>query len=142
MMSTECVFCRIVAQAAPASIVHADDTVVAFMDILPVNPGHTLVVPRVHTTGLGDMLEEAGAQLMRVAQRIAGAIQQGPLQAEGINLFLADGEAAGQEVFHTHLHIIPRFDQDGLTLAVDYEPPPDRSLLDQHAATIAAVLHR
>lgn len=139
-MADGCIFCRIVAGSSPASIVHADDAVVAFMDILPVNPGHTLVVPRAHATSLADLPLRTTPHLMSTAHRIALAIQDSPLRSEGTNLFLADGAAAGQEVFHVHLHIIPRFTGDGLRLGIDYDSPPDRAALDEHAATITAAL--
>lgn len=139
-MSVECIFCGIVNGSEDASIIYEDDLVVAFMDIQPVNPGHALVVPRAHASYLADTPEHIAAQLMRVATRLVSAIQDGPLRGEGTNLFLADGEAAGQEVFHVHLHVIPRFGGDNMTLRVDYDPPPNRSVLDEHAATIAYAL--
>jgi diadenosine tetraphosphate (Ap4A) HIT family hydrolase len=137
---TDCVFCEIIAGTSPASVVHADDDVVAFMDILPVNPGHILVIPRTHATYLEDLPPATVGPLMTVAHRIALAIHKSPLRADGLNLFLADGEAAGQEVFHVHLHVIPRLVGDGLSLLVDYDPAPPRAALDDHAATIADAL--
>lgn len=135
-----CIFCDIVASTAPASVVYADDDVIAFMDIRPVNPGHTLVIPRAHATRLADMPEATAGPLMTVGHRIALALQHTALRADGANLFLADGEVAGQEVFHVHLHIIPRIAGDGLHLSVDYDPAPARPVLDDHAASIAANL--
>lgn len=114
----------------------------AFMDILLVNPGHTLVVPRAHATYLADMPATTARSLMSVAQHIAQAIRNGPLRAEGTNLFLADGEAAGQEIFHVHLHVIPRFSGDGMRLGIDYDPAPTRDVLDDQASTIRAALRR
>ena len=139
-MSRACIFCRIVSDDAPRSAVFEDDEVLAFMDILPVNPGHLLIVPKQHVVYLDDLPESTGARVMRVAMRLARAIRDGELAPDGINLFLADGEAAGQEVFHSHLHVIPRFRRDGFHLRVDYKPSPDRTLLDQHAEIIRAAL--
>ncbi len=141
-MSVECIFCGIVSGSEDASIIYEDDLVVAFMDIQPVNPGHALVVPRAHATYLADTSEHSAAQLMRVATQLVSAIQDGPLHGEGTNLFLADAKAAGQEVFHVHLHVIPRFSGDNMTLRVDYDPPPNRSVLDEHATTIASALQK
>lgn len=136
----DCVFCRIVEGGEPASIVHADEVAVAFMDILPVNPGHLLVVPRAHATSLRDVPGPTAAHLMAVAHRIALGMQTGPLAGEGTNLFLADGAAAGQEVFHVHLHVIPRFSGDGMGLSIDYAPAPARAVLDEQAALLATSL--
>lgn len=113
---TECIFCRILVGQAPASEVYQDERVLVFMDIRPINPGHLLVVPRRHAASLGELDEEDGAHLFRVGQRLAAALRRSGLPCEGVNLFLADGRAAGQEVFHVHLHVIPRFAGDGFGL--------------------------
>lgn len=135
---SECVFCDIVRGTADASIVYADGTVVAFMDIQPVNDGHVLIVPRVHAVGLDELEREAGAQLFRVAMDLSSALRQSAVRCEGVDLFLADGEAAGQEVFHVHLHVIPRYRGDGFgfRFGPDYDCLPERSRLDQLAADI------
>ena len=83
------------------------------MDIRPVNPGHLLVIPLVHAAGLTTLESDTGAQMFRVGQRLAEAIRRSGVRCEGINFLLADGEAAGQEVFHVHLHVIPRYAGDG-----------------------------
>jgi histidine triad (HIT) family protein len=103
----ECVFCRIVAGEAEASVVHDDATTIAFMTIGPVNPGHVLVVPKQHYSYLADMPEDVGAHCCTVAQRLAAAIRGSGPRCEGVNIFLADGEAACQDVFHFHLHVFP-----------------------------------
>lgn len=138
-MSRPCIFCAIVAGEAPRSVVYEDDLVVGFMDIYPVNPGHLLVAPKRHATSLADLPAETGSKMMDGAMRLAAAIQAGPLRAAGTNLFLADGEAAGQVVYHVHLHVIPRFPGDGFRLRIDYDPAPNRATLDQQAATIAGL---
>lgn len=108
-----CVFCDIVAGRSPASVIHRDDLCVSFMDICPVNAGHLLIVPVRHATYLSDLDPDVGRALFGVAQRLSQALRRSGLKAEGINFLLADGEAAGQEVFHVHLHVLPRFDGDG-----------------------------
>jgi histidine triad (HIT) family protein len=108
-----CIFCDIAAKKAPASIVYEDDVVVAFMDLFPINPGHTLVVPKQHFARVTDVDDATAARMMAVARDIAAAIYRSPIRAEGVNLTLADGAAAGQEVPHAHLHVIPRFRGDG-----------------------------
>jgi histidine triad (HIT) family protein len=137
-----CVFCGILAGSLPASVVMRDAGCTAFMDIQPVNAGHVLVVPDNHAASLADLPEDAGAQLFRTAQKVAAALYASDLRCEGINLFLADGEAAGQEVFHVHLHVIPRFEGDGfgLTFGPDYADRPNREGLKLAAARIRDAL--
>ena len=117
---------------AQASIVFKDDRVTAFMDIQPVNPGHVLVVPNHHAAYLADLDSETGGHMFQVAQRVAAAIRQIDVRCEGVNLFLADGEAAGQDVFHVHLHVIPRYAGDGfgLKFGPEYNQLPTRESLD------------
>lgn len=95
----ECVFCRIVAGTADASVVYEDDRLLAFCDINPVNPGHLLIIPKIHRVGLVDLDKSDGSQMFVVAQRLAAAVPRSGLRCEAVNLFLADGPAAGQEVF-------------------------------------------
>lgn len=136
----DCVYCAILSGEQPASIVHDDHLVVAFMDINPVNPGHTLVVPRSHVVGLADLPPETGAAMFAMGRRIAAALRSSDVPCDGINLFLADGAAAGQEVFHVHLHVIPRLTRDGFQLRVDYAPPPSRHDLDRIARRLRGSL--
>ena len=140
MSKTACVFCDIVKGDAPSSVVYSDDTVMAFMDIRPVNAGHLLVVPRAHARYLADMQLETGGQLFRVGMRLAAAVRRSGVRCEGVDLFLADGEAAGQEVFHVHLHVIPRYwgDGFGFRFGPGYDKLPGRAELDDVAAGIRA----
>ena len=139
-MIEPCVFCSIVAGKAEASVVHRDDLCLAFMDLQPVNPGHLLVVPLEHATYLADLPAATGAHMFAVAQRLAAAVRRSGLRADGVNFFLADGEAAGQEVFHVHLHVLPRFADDGfgLTFGPSYGQPVERERLNGDAAAIVA----
>jgi histidine triad (HIT) family protein len=135
-----CVFCAIVAGTAPASVVHDDGDpagVLAFLDIRPITPGHLLVVPKRHAPYLADLAEAEGARVWGVALRLAGALRASGLRCEGVNLFLADGEAAGQEVFHAHLHVFPRFAGDGFRMEDDSVAAP-RADLDATAARLRA----
>lgn len=104
-----CVFCEIVSGRRPAAVVYRDDTVLAFMDIAPRNPGHVLVVPVRHADNLLALPPSTACDMMAVAQRIARALKATDLKAEGIQVLMNTGKAAGQEVFHAHLHVIPRF---------------------------------
>ena len=141
---SSCEFCEIVAGRSPASIVYRDDHCIAFMDLRPVTAGHLLVAPIEHATHLADLDPGDGKALFAVAQRLAAAIRHSDLKPRGINLHLADGETAGQEIFHIHLHVIPRYRGDGfgLQLPAGYGPHADRERLDRDAAAITQALQR
>jgi histidine triad (HIT) family protein len=109
-----CVFCEIVAGRSPASVVHRDDDAVAFMDIGEIAEGHTLAVPARHAASLLELDTRSAVAMWSLALRVAGALRRSDLRCEGINLLLADGEAAGQEIFHVHVHVVPRWKGDGL----------------------------
>ncbi len=141
----DCVFCSIVKGVAPASIVYADDKVMAFMDLQPVNSGHVLVIPKAHFAGLSELDPKTGAYMFKIAVRVAEALRHSGIRCAGINLFLADGEVAFQEIFHVHLHVIPRFRDDGfgLKFGPSYGHKPTRSELDEAAEKIrTAMLQR
>ena len=135
---TRCIFCQITEGRAESSRVYEDDVSLAFMDIQPVNPGHVLVVPKTHFKDLSDLPAHIGSHLFQVAQRISLCMPKTRVKSEGIDLFLAHGEAAGQEIFHVHLHIIPRFagDEFGFRFGSKYANLPERPELDVLAAQI------
>ena len=138
----DCVFCNILAGDLPASIVYQDETCTAFMDIQPVNPGHVLVVPNAHASMLAGLDPVTGERMFRVAQRIAQAMRDSGIRCEGINFFLADGSAAGQDVFHVHLHVIPRYRGDGFgfRFGPEYGRRPPRAELDSQAAQLRGAM--
>jgi diadenosine tetraphosphate (Ap4A) HIT family hydrolase len=142
MTTPACIFCDIVAGRAPASLVYRDSTVCAFMDIRPINPGHLLVIPLRHSAGLAELDPATGGQLFQVGQRLAAALRTSGVRCEGIDFFLADGEAAGQEVFHVHLHVVPRYVGDGFGLryAPGFGAFAERSTLEPIAAALRAAL--
>lgn len=139
VVGNECIFCTIGRGAADASIVHEDDSVIAFMDLRPVNPGHLLVVPKTHAVGLEDLQEDDGVQVWKVAHRLGRALRRSGLRCEGVNLLLADGEAAFQEVFHVHLHVIPRFAGDPFRIGADWRVH-EREQLDETSAAVRSGL--
>jgi histidine triad (HIT) family protein len=142
---SDCIFCRIVAGELPASFVYRDEQCAAFMDIQPVNLGHLLVVPVRHATYLADIDGDAAARLMRVGHAAAAALRASGLPCEGVNFFLADGEAAMQEVLHIHLHVFPRFRGDGFGLRFSPEyhtRRPPRSELDKTAGELWKLMLR
>jgi diadenosine tetraphosphate (Ap4A) HIT family hydrolase len=134
---TNCIFCRIVRGQAEASIVYEDDTVVAFLDAHPVAEGHTLVVPRRHASDLENLDDLSAAGLLSAGRRIGLGLRSA-LGADGVNLHMADGEAAGQTVFHVHLHVIPRRSGDGFGLRIPFgtRPTPDRASLQTVAGRL------
>ncbi|MEO6496791.1 MAG: HIT family protein [Solirubrobacteraceae bacterium] len=112
-MADDCIFCKIVAGELPATKVYEDEKTVAFMDIAPWTRGHALVIPRVHSTDLGEISADDLAAVAITAQTIAER-QIARLGAEGVNLLNCYGAAAWQTVFHTHVHVIPRYAGDGM----------------------------
>lgn len=139
MAVRDCAFCAIVRGEAEASTIHEDDTTVAFMDLQPVTPGHLLVVTNAHAPGLEDLAEPLGAHMCTVAHRLARALRRSGLRYDGVNLFLADGEAAFQEVLHAHLHVFPRFAGDGFRIEADWRVR-ERAELDRSAVSVRAGL--
>ncbi len=137
-MKDECIFCQIVSGTKPSSTVYRDDACTAFLDIRPINDGHLLVIPNRHASFLVDLDPEDGARLFRVGQKLAGALRTSGIRCEGVNLLLSDGRAAMQEVFHVHLHVIPRFPGDGfgLRFGPGFGRRPERDLLDGIAEKI------
>jgi histidine triad (HIT) family protein len=111
----DCIFCRIAAGEAPAARVLETPGVLAFLDIAPVNYGHTLVIPKSHYENLLDLPDDLWLEIGQVCRQVAQALRA-TLKAQGFNIGMNNFAAAGQEVFHAHLHVIPRYDTDGLRL--------------------------
>ena len=107
--STEaCVFCRIVRGEVPASVVYEDEGVLAFLDIRPANEGHTLVIPKRHYAHIWELPDDEVARIFIAAKKIAEALREA-LGAAGIRIVQLNGRAAGQEIFHLHIHVIPYY---------------------------------
>ncbi len=135
-----CVFCKIVRRELPASVLAEDEHTMAFLDIRPINPGHLLVIPKAHVPHVADLPPEAGGRIFDMARALAAALRRSGLRCEGVNFHIADGEVAGQEIFHVHLHVFPRFEGDGVGLRMGprYGTMPKREELDKIAASIRA----
>ncbi len=131
-----CIFCAIAAHQQPAEIVYEDERTMAFLDINPANPGHTLVIPKRHAANLFEIDEEDAAAVMRTAVQVARAIRAA-LAPDGLNLVQSNGRAGGQEIFHLHVHVIPRWVGDGLRLA---RPPVVRR--ERPLSEVAAEIRR
>lgn len=136
-----CPFCDVIHGAGEVSMCFEDAEVVAFMDIQPVNAGHVLVVPRVHYESLEDIPPSLASHLFQVAMQLAPVVKQ-VAGADGLNLVVNSGAAAGQDVFHYHVHIIPRRPDDGFDIPLPFagSAMPDRTVLDMNAARIIAAL--
>jgi len=107
-----CIFCKIIAGDIPSAKIYEDDLVFAFMDIGPINFGHTLVIPKEHHVSSSSIPEAIAGRMFRVGSRIGVACKRA-LGYDGFNLHLADGACAGQVVMHAHLHVVPRGAEDG-----------------------------
>jgi len=111
----DCIFCKIVKKEIPASVVYEDADTLAFLDIAPVNVGHSLVIPKKHYVNIYETPEETLIEMMKAVKKLSHAIKNG-LSADGINVTMNNDPAAGQVVFHSHIHIIPRVANDGFGL--------------------------
>ncbi|MEV6095395.1 HIT domain-containing protein [Nocardia sp. NPDC051981] len=140
-MNPYTIFSDIVAGRAPSSKVYEDEDCLAFMDIRPVTPGHVLVIPKMPARSLAELDPALGGKLFQVGQRIAAGLRESEVHCDGVNFFLADGVTAGQEVFHVHLHVIPRTPGDGFGLRAR-PTSPARADLDYLAGSIRGALSR
>lgn len=139
----DCVFCEILAGRAEASIVYEDERAMAFLDLYPIQAGHTLVVPKEHVPDLVSCPSDMAAHLFGVASRLAPVVTE-VCGASGFNIWTANGRDAGQRVFHLHLHILPRraSDRFGLRFPKDYPKAFERDELDAMAGRIKAQVGR
>jgi histidine triad (HIT) family protein len=135
---SDCVFCKIVRGQVPSTKVHEDRLTLAFMDIGEVNPGHVLVAVKPHVENIFGLDDTLAAAVFQTAARVARAVQKA-YSPEGVTLYQANGSAAGQTVYHFHLHLVPRYDGDGMHLTWPTKTPP-REHLEANAAKLRAVL--
>lgn len=140
-MTAHCIFCDIIKGAAEVSMCYEDRAALAFMDIQPVNAGHVLVVPRQHCESFNDLPAALGLHLFSVAMQL-GPIIRRVTGTDGMNLVVSSGAAAGQDVYHFHIHLIPRRAGDGFDVPLPFpgSAMPDRTQLDATAARIIANL--
>jgi histidine triad (HIT) family protein len=139
--AAHCPFCDLIQGAAEVSVCYEDSEAIAFMDIQPVNVGHVLVVPKEHYESLQDLPQTVGMHLFEVAMRLASVVRS-VTECSGMNVVVNSGAAAGQDVFHYHVHLIPRREGDGFDIPLPFpgSAMPDRTLLDAVAARIIAAL--
>ena len=135
---TDCIFCKIVRGEIPCAKVYEDNLVLSFLDINPINPGHTLVLPKAHYASLLDVDPEALKACVVAAKKISTAVYQG-IKADGLNFLQNNFRAAGQLIDHVHFHLIPRYEGDGFMTTWPGKPYPPgemEKILRQIAAGI------
>jgi len=135
---SNCIFCRIMAKEIPATVVHEDEHTLAFMDIGQVNPGHVLVAVKKHADNIYALDEAQAAAVFRSAATVARAIRAA-FEPQGLSVYQANGAAAGQTVLHLHIHLVPRYEGDGMALTWPVKNPPREKLLE-YAEKIRAKL--
>jgi histidine triad (HIT) family protein len=138
MKDSTCIFCRIAQKEVPASLVYEDEKALAFLDIRPLNEGHILIIPKEHYENIFDIPEQLITYMHGIVKRIAIAVEKAT-KADGISIIQQNGKAAGQEVFHLHVHVVPRYEGQKLPSFSDIKEA-DREKLSQTAAKIRKYL--
>ena len=131
-MNDNCIFCKIAAGQIPSATVYEDDDFRAILDIAPAHKGHTIILPKKHADNIFALDEETAAKVFPVAKKIAQAVKDTP-GCDGVNILQNNGTAAGQSVFHLHVHVVPRYEGDGILPVW-----PQGSYADGEAAELAA----
>ena len=121
---SDCIFCKIIENSIPSYTIYEDDYFKVILDRFPSTLGHTLIIPKVHAENIFDLDDEYASKLLVLAKKIAIALKQS-LNAEGLNLLQNNGEIAGQAIFHFHLHLIPRYKNDGISVGWECTDPSD-----------------
>ena len=134
MEKQSCIFCRIARKEAPASIVYEDEEILVFMDTRPVTEGHTLIIPKKHYENIFDISAELNAKVYKIVKRVSLAVRKAT-KADGISIIQQNGRAAGQEVFHLHVHVIPRYEGQKLPRFGE-NPNTSRAELDRISTQI------
>ena len=135
----DCIFCKMIEGKIPCTKVYENESVLAFLDIHPVNKGHTLVIPKKHSKNIYETRDEILSEMILVAKKISTAIKAS-LKADGVNVIINNDTSGGQVIFHIHIHIIPRIENDGLApwlRGKDYEGEEEK---ESFAKKIASVI--
>ena len=135
---SSCIFCKIVAGKLPSTKIFENESMVAFMDIQPITKGHILVIPKKHVELLTELEDSSVGRMFIMAKKVGTALKKSPLKCRGINYILADGVEAGQEIFHAHMHVIPRYRGDGFGLRMPerHDDETDQKKLENIAIKI------
>jgi len=134
-----CIFCKIIDGEIPCEKVYEDDKVLAFMDINPLNDGHLLIIPKAHAATIHDISEDDFTAVMSATHKLAAAVGKS-LNPDGINLLQLNGKAANQVVPHLHVHIVPRWTEDGITISQWEIVPGDMNKVKEVAEQIRGAL--
>jgi len=133
-----CIFCKIVLKQAPVSIIYEDESVLAFLDIRPLNLGHVLVIPKAHYIDIFDIPAKELRNVHKVAKMVSDPIKKAT-RADGISIIQQNGKAAGQDIFHLHVHVVPRFEGQKMPSFGDLKEV-ERTKLDDMAQKIRKLL--
>lgn len=139
MRDENCIFCKILDGIIPSTTVYEDDSFKAILDVSPAVRGHVIILPKVHAANLFELPDEYASKIMPVAKKIAAAVMN-TYHCDGVNVLQNNGEAAGQSVFHLHVHVIPRFKGDTDTINIGWKPGDMPEDMDAIAAEIKANL--
>ena len=129
-----CIFCKIIQQQAPASVIYEDKAVICFLDIRPLVRGHSLVIPKTHFVDIFDIPPKSLMDVYSVTKQVSRAVKVAT-NADGVSIIQQNGKAAGQEIFHFHVHVVPRFTGEKLSSFSDLKAA-DRAQLDEMAQEI------
>jgi len=133
-----CIFCKIVKKQAPASVIYEDEATMVFLDIRPLNMGHALIIPKTHYVDIFDTPAKELSQIHQVTKQIAVAVKKAT-EADGITIIQQNGSAAGQDIFHVYVHVVPRFKGQKLPRFGELKEAP-RLKLDEMAVKIKQCL--
>ncbi len=128
-MSNNCIFCSIIGKEISSTTIYEDEWVKAIMDISPANKGHVILISKKHCEDILTLEEEAAGKIFTAAKKIAVLLKE-ELNCDGVNILQNNGKAAGQTVFHFHMHVIPRYEEDKVTIEWDYESYKDGELAE------------
>lgn len=135
MKKDDCIFCKIAAGEIPSKTLYEDESFRVILDISPASKGHAIILPKEHADNLYELSDEAASKIFVVAKKVASAMKD-LLQCDGLNVLQNNGEAAGQSVFHLHVHLIPRYEND--TVNIKWRPgEPDEAFLEEFAGKVA-----
>ncbi len=127
MVKEDCIFCKIAAGEIPSRTIYEDESFRTILDISPASKGHAIILPKNHAANIYELPEEDASKIFVVAKKIACAMKQ-TLQCEGLNILQNNGELAGQTVFHLHLHVLPRYQDDKVSFSWEHGKPSEEEL--------------
>jgi histidine triad (HIT) family protein len=132
----DCIFCSIIEKKTESTIVYEDEFVIGIMDLFPATEGHVLVIPKVHSEIVADIDDEYVAKMFKAAKLISKGMRKASIKLEALSFVLSDGKSAGQEIPHAHLHIIPRYQGDGIGFRFGSKRKYSKPELERIAAEI------